>query len=130
VRLTDANGKVTEFVAKGVNLDELKTREMRTMDCVDCHNRPSHRSPPRRDRGRRGPAARRDPGQPALRAPRGRHGAEAGFPTRESAEQAIKGHLEEFYAKNYPDLVKANDGRIAQAIAGTQRVYGTNVFRR
>jgi hypothetical protein len=42
VRLTDETGKVTEFRTKGFTND-VSQLELRTMDCIDCHNRPAHR---------------------------------------------------------------------------------------
>jgi hypothetical protein len=132
VRLTDANGRVREFAAEGANVEELtRTGELRTMDCVDCHNRPSHRfaqTPERAVDGalfvgalpRNLPYLRRE-AVAVLR---------QSFPDRPAAERAIKAHLEGFYAKNYQELVRAGDGRIAQAVAGTQRIYAHNVFPR
>ena len=42
VRVTDAQGKVTVFQTKNFTNDVSKM-SIRTMDCMDCHNRPSHR---------------------------------------------------------------------------------------
>ena len=42
VRVTDAKGKVTVFKTKNFTND-ISKMELRTMDCMDCHNRPSHR---------------------------------------------------------------------------------------
>lgn len=42
VRLTDSQGVVTEFRAAAFS-NEVKQAAVRTMDCVDCHNRPAHR---------------------------------------------------------------------------------------
>jgi nitrate/TMAO reductase-like tetraheme cytochrome c subunit len=42
VRMTDTNGQVTEFRTKSFTND-ISQYEIRTMDCVDCHNRPAHR---------------------------------------------------------------------------------------
>src|SRR5581483_9841632 len=42
VRVTDASGNVTVFKTKNFTNDVSKM-EIRTMDCMDCHNRPSHR---------------------------------------------------------------------------------------
>ena len=42
VRVTDAQGKVTVFKTKNFTNDVARM-ERRTMDCMDCHNRPSHR---------------------------------------------------------------------------------------
>ena len=42
VRLTDATGKVHEFRAPDVTDAQIAGGESRRMDCVDCHNRPTH----------------------------------------------------------------------------------------
>jgi hypothetical protein len=42
VRLTGSNGVATEFRIKDFKDDPSK-HEIRTMDCLDCHNRPAHR---------------------------------------------------------------------------------------
>ena len=42
VRLKDRNGNVREYFAEGVTPDQLAKGERRRMDCMDCHNRPSH----------------------------------------------------------------------------------------
>lgn len=42
VRMTGPDGKVTEFRTKSFTND-IASYEIRTMDCVDCHNRPAHR---------------------------------------------------------------------------------------
>src|ERR1051325_7747656 len=41
VRLTDAKGNVTEFRTREFKDDPAK-HLLRTMDCMDCHNRPAH----------------------------------------------------------------------------------------
>src|SRR5262249_60857942 len=45
VRVADMNGNVTEYVSKDHPLTpaQLEPSALRRMDCVDCHNRPSHR---------------------------------------------------------------------------------------
>ncbi len=42
VRFTDPKGKVTEYRTADFNDDPSK-HTIRTMDCLDCHNRPAHR---------------------------------------------------------------------------------------
>jgi nitrate/TMAO reductase-like tetraheme cytochrome c subunit len=42
VRLTDSQGAVTIFREKNFT-DNLSLYQIRTMDCMDCHNRPAHR---------------------------------------------------------------------------------------
>jgi nitrate/TMAO reductase-like tetraheme cytochrome c subunit len=45
VRLIDSQGVVTEYRTPGFTND-ISQYEIRTMDCMDCHNRPSHRYTP------------------------------------------------------------------------------------
>jgi nitrate/TMAO reductase-like tetraheme cytochrome c subunit len=46
VRLTQPGGKVIEYRTTGFT-NEISAADIRVMDCLDCHNRPSHRySPP------------------------------------------------------------------------------------
>ena len=42
VRLTDPNGNVTEYTAAGADPAAISKLEQRRMDCIDCHNRPTH----------------------------------------------------------------------------------------
>ena len=42
VRMKDRNGQVREFVVAGTTPEQLAKGERRRMDCMDCHNRPSH----------------------------------------------------------------------------------------
>lgn len=44
VRVTDNNGKVTDFVdaASGFQLDPQKEKQLHNVDCIDCHNRVTH----------------------------------------------------------------------------------------
>src|SRR4051812_42505662 len=42
VRFKDGKGQVREFTVPGTTPEQLAKGERRRMDCVDCHNRPSH----------------------------------------------------------------------------------------
>ena len=42
VRVTNANGKVTEYRTEEFT-DDIAQHTIRTMDCMDCHNRPAHK---------------------------------------------------------------------------------------
>jgi hypothetical protein len=42
VRMKDRDGRVREFVVAGTTPEQLAKGERRRMDCMDCHNRPSH----------------------------------------------------------------------------------------
>jgi hypothetical protein len=50
VRMKDKDGSVREFVVAGTAADRMARGEARRMDCMDCHNRPSHVIAPTPDR--------------------------------------------------------------------------------
>jgi nitrate/TMAO reductase-like tetraheme cytochrome c subunit len=100
----------------------------RTMDCVDCHNRPSHvyRMPePEIDRAialgaidRSLPFVRRE-GLRLLQEP---HASEA------EARKAIHAGLDAFYRASYPQLSAEAAERIAQSARALGDIFATNVF--
>ena len=57
-----------------------KATEWRTMDCVDCHNRPTHIYRTPEDELDAALLDKRDRPRPAVRAPRGPEGAPGGVP--------------------------------------------------
>ena len=126
VQLTDRDGKVTEFVADGVTAEQLEKGERRTMDCLDCHNRPAHTFEPTPERAvdnaianglyaREMPFIRRE-AVAALKDP---------YPTRTDALAGIEARLRKFYAQQQTN---GQSGALARNIAATQRLYETNVF--
>src|SRR5262245_30875622 len=50
VRFSDRNGNVKEYVVEGTKQEDLAKGERRTMDCMDCHNRPAHTFDPSPER--------------------------------------------------------------------------------
>jgi hypothetical protein len=127
VRLTRADGSVQEFAKEGFDAAKLQAGAIRTMDCVDCHNRPSHRFAPSAERAV--DAALWNQALPQT-LPFVRREAVAvlkeQYADRATADREIKARLEKFYADAYPVL--ASDPRVAQAVVGAQRIYTHNVF--
>ena len=126
VKLTDVSGKVTEFTIPGTTPAQLEGGERRTMDCVDCHNRPSHRFANTAERAvdralalgavpRDLPYVRRE-AVAALKAAAGE---------REAALTAIGDGLQKFYRENYPAV---DASRVARASTAVQDIYRHNVF--
>jgi nitrate/TMAO reductase-like tetraheme cytochrome c subunit len=129
VKLTDRQGTVREFRTTGVTDDQLAKGERRRMDCMDCHNRPSHpfsASPQRAVDGamargeipRTLPFARRE----AVEALKG------DYADRPAAEREIAQRLRTFYGQNYAALVPAHGGEIDQLVRARAAVVRRNVF--
>ena len=118
VRVTNANGKVTVYRKEDFK-DEISKHTIRTMDCMDCHNRPAHNFAAPNDAVDQALAMGRiDPTMPwakskvvkALSAP---------YATREEAQRKIEATLR----ADYPD-----DKRVDALIAETRKIYQTNFF--
>lgn len=130
VELIDPHGKVTTFVAADSTLTAAQLAEMpkRQMDCIDCHNRPTHlyKMP--------GPAIdevllvrKVDPSLPFIK----KQALEImtrEYPTQRVAWDAIKTSLEEFYRTKYPQTFASQQAILQSSIAALQDVYSKNVF--
>ncbi len=100
----------------------------RRMDCIDCHNRPTHifLSPDEAlDRKLAGGAIPRY--LPFIK----KQAMEAitrEYPSVEEAREGIAGYLRGWYKKEYPLLVKGSSTLLEKAIQGAQQAYEENVF--
>ena len=129
VRMKDRQGTVREFRAPGVTDEQIATGERRRMDCMDCHNRPSHPFSPSPQRAVDAALARGEIPQslPFAR----RESVEAlkvAYPTRADAERDIATRIRLFYGQNYASLVPSHGSQIDQTVRAAQRLYARNVF--
>ncbi len=126
VRLTAPDGTVTEFVVDGVTRESLAGREVRTMDCVDCHNRPSHRFAPSAERAVDAALAN---GLLPRELPFVRREAVAAlgdtYADKASAEAGLERRLRAYYASA---PAGATPALVDRAVAGVKRIYTHNVF--
>ncbi len=125
VELTDKDGSVTVFADRKAPEDE---GVWRAMDCVDCHNRPSHiyRQPQKEiDDAIAGglidrtlPFVKRE----SLRI------IDAEFESHEVAREEIATQLTAYYAENYPQTADENADAINAAAVALGDIYSVNVF--
>ena len=121
VELTRADGTKTTYAAP----DAPKTGEWRTMDCVDCHNRPTHiYRTPDDEIDRAMAEGSIDPSLPFIHR-EGLKALTAEYASHDDARAKIQQALEGFYGKAYP---AADRGKIAAAAAALDTIYATNVF--
>jgi hypothetical protein len=129
VKLTDRFGTVKEYVAPDVTQDALDQGERRTMDCMDCHNRPSHTFDASAERAvdaaiasgdisRELPFVRREV-IAALTAP---------YPNRQAAADTIAQRLRTFYRTSYADLYAGQRQAVEKTISAAQFAYYRNIF--
>jgi len=130
IRVQGPDGKVTEYVSteKPLTPEELKKAEIRRMDCVDCHNRPSHRYlPPGRALDPSLQEGRISPELPFIK----KVAVEAmvqTYGTPEEADRGIETYIRDFYQKQYPAVAQGQDAKVKAAIDEVKRVYHLNFF--
>lgn len=128
VKVTKADGTVREYRKPGVADEVLASGTRRTMDCTDCHSRPSHAFASSAERAidraisvgqipRTLPFARRE----VVKA------LKTDVATKDDALDAIDRELHAFYGS--PDVAaKAPPADVAKAVSAAQQLYASNVF--
>jgi hypothetical protein len=129
VRLTDAEGNVREYTAEGVKPEDLKNGERRLMDCMDCHNRPSHPMAASAERAVDAVIAR---GEVARSLPFVRREAvkavKASYPSETAALDGIAKALRDFYRTGHEQVYMSRRQDVERAVTAAQRVFQRNVF--
>jgi nitrate/TMAO reductase-like tetraheme cytochrome c subunit len=130
VRFKDRQGNVTEYKARDSKLtpEEIARLPQRQMDCVDCHNRPTHvYVPPDQSVNDSLGAGKLDPQLPYLK-------REAvallskSYATTDEALRAIAEGLEGFYRSNYPEVYAGKGDSVRAAVGEVQRLFQTYTF--
>ena len=104
------------------------TGEIRTMDCVDCHNRPSHiLQTPNRSVDLALADGRIDASLPFIKQ-QGVAALSATYANREQAMQGIENTLLGYYQKTYPQVYSEKQQAIKAAIAHLQSTYDHYFF--
>jgi nitrate/TMAO reductase-like tetraheme cytochrome c subunit len=130
VRVKDAQGAVTEYYAKDSKLtkDQIAKADKRRMDCVDCHNRPTHiYTSPELSVDRSITAHRLDISLPFIKQ-QSVAALTAKYGTTDAAMQGIAKTIGDFYASKYPDLIKTKQPEIHAAIDEVQSIYKLTFF--
>jgi hypothetical protein len=129
VEMVATDGTTRRYKGPAADSPEAaQATEWRTMDCVDCHNRPTHVY---RDAARELDDAlldrRIDPSLPYVR----REGLKAlsvEYPSHEAARAGIAKAITEFYAASYPQLAAEKKDVVTAAGRALGDIWAWNVF--
>jgi hypothetical protein len=124
-----SNGEVTNYAPEGMERkpEDIADSEMRVMDCIDCHNRPTHiyEVP--------GPAmdaalssGKIDPSLPYIKMIGVRVLTEAG--DFEKPAKPIVEAVLEAYEADHPEVLKDQQEAVRKAAAEIEAIYKRNVF--
>ena len=125
VELTTAEGEVKVYKTKEMPEDAMPWR---VMDCVDCHNRPTHRYRLPMDEVDNAMAnGYIDNTLPYIKRESMRL-LRAEYQTHDEAREAIPRGLQEFYEQQYPDLLETRADSVSKAANELVVIYTSNVF--
>ncbi len=130
VTYTDPNGKVTVYNSTDVKPkpEELARGEHREMDCMDCHNRPTHIfQVPERAVDLAMTQGSISPKLPFIK----KEALEAlrrDYPDHVTAEREIAAFLDNFYRTRYAQIASAEQIGLKNTINAVQTIYAQNIF--
>jgi hypothetical protein len=130
VRLTQDAGKVTEYVVPGSDLtpEKVAETEKRIMDCVDCHNRPTHiYTLPERTLDQAMFDDLVDSSLPFIRK-KGLELIKAEYASKEAGLRIIYDSMLQYYQKEYPEVWKAKKDGIERSAESIRLIYDRNVY--
>ena len=130
IHVKDMQGQVTDYYAQDSTLtkDQIAKAPRHRMDCVDCHNRPTHiYIPPDQAVDQALLAHRLDVSLPyikqqAVAALTGK------YDTTEAAVQAIAHDIDGYYESKYPEVAKNKQLEIRNAIDEVQQIFRRTTF--
>jgi nitrate/TMAO reductase-like tetraheme cytochrome c subunit len=130
VEARDMQGRATEYFAKDSKLtkEQIAATPKRRMDCIDCHNRPTHiYVPPDTSVDRSFAAHRLDITLPFLKQ-QSVAALIGDYKDTDAAMQGIAKTIEDFYAGKYPDVARNKQPEIRSAVEEVQRIYKVTIF--
>jgi hypothetical protein len=130
VRSERPDGTVTVYETTEAPLapGQADSLSPRRMDCIDCHNRPSHiYHPPGRSINHLMTLGWIDPTLPNAKAV-GVNALEAPYSSMPVAMDSIRSTIEDYYRATFPDVFASRQPAIARMVAEVQKIYSRNYF--
>jgi len=130
VQAEDMQGRVTVYKAKDSTLTaaQIDNGPKRRMDCIDCHDRPSHKfTAPDESVDSSLLAGRIDASLPFIKQ-QAVSVLTTTYNTTGAAMDGISGGIQKFYSTKYPDVYTSRRQIIQAAIAELQQIYNSTIF--
>ena len=128
VKYTSASGESTEYAAADWDASKADQFELRRMDCIDCHNRPTHEfQVPERAMDQAFAAGRIDPSLPSLKS-KGLEILKAEYTSTDEAAQKIPKAVEDYYRQSHPEVYASKREGVERSAKGVLAVWQRNVF--
>jgi len=128
INLATGDTVIYEDVYESLEAEAFDSLTVRTMDCIDCHNRPAHDYLHPQDFT----DILISNGQIPVELPEVKMIAmevlNTTYPDRDTARMMIKERVLEFYSSSYPEIMEEKPELIDQAIEGFMTGYSKNIF--
>ncbi len=130
VYYTDDQGKTVEYVSTDIKVskEQLEKGEKRSMDCIDCHNRPTHAFElPENAVDNRMSRGVISPDLPFIRK-KAVELLKADYPNRDVAQSKIVEGITTYYRTSYPDVYNTKRALVEQSADAVAQIYLRNIF--
>jgi len=130
VRMKGPDGKIVEYVSKDnpISPSQIEQANKRKMDCIDCHNRPTHiYLSPNQAVDEALTASRLDITLPFIKM-KAVEVLSKPYETNDEAVGAIALDLNSYYQANHPEVYTSRSEAVRVAVAEVQRIYQTYFF--
>lgn len=130
VKMTDSNNNATEYRSTEIKVtdQDLRNGETRLVDCIDCHNRPSHQyQHPEFSVNQAMSMGLIDATLPEIKM-KAVQELEKPYKTEDEAVATIRADLEKFYKESHPQEAASKAAQIQAAIQHVQQIYKTTYF--
>jgi hypothetical protein len=130
VRMKSGNGEATEYTSSDTTFsaDQIQKASKRKMDCVDCHNRPTHiYLSPNRAVDASLSAKKLDAALPFIK----RQAVDVlskSYNTTEEALNNIATELNDYYKKEHAEIYQSKRDAVNRGVVEVQRIYSTYFF--
>jgi nitrate/TMAO reductase-like tetraheme cytochrome c subunit len=130
VRMKDLNGNVTEYTVKNAKMtgDQIEKAEKRRMDCIDCHNRPTHiYLSPMKAVDSSLDARKLDLSLPFVKM-KAVEVLSGKYNSSDEALNTIATNFSDYYKTTYPEIYASKKASVDAGAAELQRIYSTYFF--
>lgn len=130
IRVKEPDGRERIYRSSDISItdEELEKVPKRQMDCIDCHNRPTHiYHPPERSVNHLLSLGWLDQTLPYIKSIAVKS-LEYPYRSRQVGLDSIKIVIEDFYKSNYPPLVIEKKEAIDRVVVELQKIYSRNYF--
>jgi hypothetical protein len=112
----------------GLSQAKIDSLETRVMDCLDCHNRPSHNyEAPQNFIDQSLATGKISKTLPAIKS-LAMQTLYPEYSTKDSAFMAIRNSITDYYNSNFPEILQSRKAEVDAAITEIQAGYANNIF--